>query len=769
MPPSISDTSWFAGTVKPGENTTAEFDVYNPTYSDISVSLSPVIHKQIGSTTILEGSTGPMPDDWKAWGWMWGNLTVLNKNIIPEDAELMAVSLVFPYDYFDPERNYTCNQRLGIMIQDWNDTDGDEKIDINEVWQINYGYNVGTSNEVTVGFPQSKFKNTPVIFIYQRNNTGVLESVPFKLYINFYKRVQWNWIELSQTNFTVSSDDMVSFNATLTVPSDVPQGVYEGQIIVDVDGKQLAVPVSVNVPTIVPAGQLVYNIAPPEYDSPYNPFAVEGYFDWNWRYEAGDWKNWLFEFTDPSTLAVFIYADWEGNMTDVDMFSIHPIGLMLDGTGNYSLGDGIFQWNTRTGSTEERVFMYTGLIPNAPPLPELYTVLLHNVLFNGSTFPEYLSCSVKMVNIEPASPAHIMIPAGESKSMTFNLSTGVKLTNVAFYSDVFFPVEIEPPTIEEIPEMGTERINVTINVPSDVSSGRYLGAIYLLASEFPMGIPIYIYVDVPTIQTVDAKLDVGEIHFPGEIAEVYLQISNKGAPINLTDTIPLKLWYRKSDGEFLSTNLNALILDSGLYVAEFEIPMDATSCCLIVSIESYYEDINVLYRGVSMDSFGISSTLNNWNAYLETIVGDVAKIKTDIGMINANLTSINATLKSINGTTVEIKTLLGPIQTSLDTIGLKVTWIDGNITLIKTALGELRGIIEGIDGNVTTIKTDIGTVKVNVGDIEGYVEKVIDNTEGLPQTTFQNLLVTLAAVILSLIAAICSATALIRLGRKMPS
>ncbi len=462
-PPPISDTSWFAGTVKPGGSTAAEFDVYNPTSEALSVSFSPVTHRQTGSTIMLEGSTEPMPDDWKAWNWIWGNLTVLNKNLIPEDAELMTVSIAFPYDYFDPERDYVWNQRLGIMIQDWNDADVDGKVDVNEIWQINYGYSVGTSNKVTVGFPKSKFKGTPIIFIYQRNNIGAFESIPFKLYINFYKRAAWNWIELSPTSFTVPSNSAVRFNANLSVPLDTSPGVYEGQIIVNVNGEKLAVPVSVNVPTIIPAGQLVYNIQTPECHSPYNPFAVEGCFDWNWRYESGDWKNWLFEFTDPTTLAAFVYAVWEGNMTDVDMFSIHPLGIIIDGTGNYSEGNGIFRWNTRTYSTEERVFIYTGSIPGAPPIPELYTVLLHNVLFEGSIFPEYLSCRVKMIKVNPASPARIMIPAGESKSITFSLSTGLKLTNVTFTNGFIIPLEIEPTTVEEIPEMGHKRASVSFS------------------------------------------------------------------------------------------------------------------------------------------------------------------------------------------------------------------------------------------------------------------------------------------------------------------
>ncbi len=297
-------------------------------------------------------------------------------------------------------------------------------------------------------------------------------------------------------------------------------------------------------------------------------------------------------------------------------------------------------------------------------------------------------------------------------------------------------------------------------------------------------------------------MSVGKIHFPGEIAEVYLQVSNKGAPIHLADTIPVKLWYRKSNGEFLSMNLNALLLDAGLYVAKFEVPVEATSCCLVVSIESYFEDINVLYRGVSIDSFDISSALNNWNAYLQTIVGDLAVIKTDIGIINVNLASINATLtdlivnskgelvaaisttfgtiqanlkdlnatlKSIKDTTLEIETLFGSVKTSIDTIGLKVKLIEGNTTSIKTVLGELRGIIESIDGDVASIKTELGTIKVNVKDIEGYVEKVTDTTEDLSQSTSQNLLLTLVTLISSSIAAICSATALIKLRRKTPS
>lgn len=761
LPPSINDTSWFAGTVKPGEATTAEFHVYNPTSSDVNVNINPVTHKQIGSTMVLQGLTGPMPADWTVYNWTWGNITRLSKEIIPEDADLMTVSLVYSYDYFDPDRDYAWDQRLGLIILDWSDSDGKGDVDINEVWQINYGYNYGTTNIVTVGYPYSKFKGTPVIFVYQRS-TAEYSNIPFRLYIRFYKRVSWDWIQLSPTVFTAQANGWAIFSAMLTVPPNTPQGVYEGQILVEFEGKRIAIPVSVNVPEIVPEGKLVYSVIPPQYEGPYNPFAVEGYFDWGWRYEAGDWKNWLFTFNDPSTVAAFVCASWEGDMTDVDMFSIHPMGMIMDGTGNYWLGDGVFQWYTRTNSKEEHVFMCTAPIPDAMPMPDVYTVLLHNVLFDGSTFPEQLNCTVKMIKVDPAPIVKIAVPAGESKRITFTLSTGIALTNVVFTSAG--PVTIEEPiSIEEIPEIGSETINVRVEVPLDTYPGKYLAAIYIMASELPVPIPICMEIDVPTVESLDIRVDVGEIHFSGEIAEAYIQVSRQGAPFNLTEPVQLTLWYRNTAGIYQQTSVYAQLLASGLYVAEFEVPQEATSCCLEVSVSEYVEETNTLYRGTFIDVFSLSPTLNGWNAYLQSISGDIATIKTDVETINVKLSSINATLRSINGTTVEIKTALGDVITSINNIGLKVQLVEGNLTIIRTSLGDISGVIETIEDGIANIKTDIGTLQLSVNEIEGYTENIPQN---LSQTAIQNLIATWIATVLALIAAICSATTLTKLPKK---
>jgi len=786
--PPIYDTSWFAGVVRLGESSAAEFTVWNPSTESVSINISAFIHRQIGPTTTIDGLTEPMSEDWSAHDWNWGCITVLDKAMIPDGAELMTVSLVVPYEYLDPYGNYTWNQRWGVMIQDWNDTNNDGDVNVDEVWQVNYGYNTGTSNEATVGFPIFKFKHTPILFIYQRNATGVpLVSVPFKIYIRFYDRLPWDWVTFPSTTFTIPAGSIRSFNATINVSSNAYQGVYDGQIMVNVTEpylRTIAIPVSVCVPATMPLGELIYKIDQPEAAGLYDPYRVQGYFDWNWRYEAGDWRSWLFEFADPSTVAAFVSADWAGTMTDIDMFSIHPFGIIFDGTGEYWITDGIFSWSTRTNLTEEYVILYTGPVPESPPFPNLHTVLLHNVLFDGVAFPENVSCSVKVVNVEPTLPVEVTIHAGESKSWIFNMTTGIRLTNISLSTISPFPIDIDPNSTAEIPARGSWSFEVKVSVPSGTQPGTYWAYVLLESAELPLGssIPLLISINVPTVEIVEVTLDVGRVHFPGELAQLYILTAHNGTPINITNFAQVTLWYRVVNGTYHSAKLdeNVQPIDLGLFGVPFEVPAEATSCLLVARVEMYVEETNTLYKGVSMVSFDVTSTLSNWNAWLETIVGDTAILKIDVGIVKVNLASlnatlvnlivdskgeviakiettlgtietslnkINATLVSLNETEAEISTALGLVKTSTDAINLKVESIQGDLVLIKTDLGTINGTVVSIRGDVTTIKTDIGTVKAKV--------------EGAPQA-FSGIWAAVAFSLISLIAGICAVVLLTR-------
>jgi hypothetical protein len=478
-------------------------------------------------------------------------------------------------------------------------------------------------------------------------------------------------------------------------------------------------------------------------------------------------------------------------MTDIDMFSIHPFGIIFDGTGEYWIEDGKFLWSTRTNLTEEYVMLYTRPIPETPPLPNLHTVLLHNVLFDGAAFPENVSCSLKVINVEPTLPAEVTITAGESKSWMFNLTTGMRLTNVSLSTISPFPIHNDPNSTAEIPAGGSWSFEAMVSVPSGTQPGTYWAYALLGAAELPPGysIPLLISINVPAVEIVDVTLDVGRVHFPGELAQLYILTAYNGTPFNVTNFARLTLWYRAVNGTFYSVKLNENVqpIDLGLFGVPFKVPAEATSCVLVVGVEMYVEETNTIYKGVSMVSFDVTSTLSNWNAWLETIVGDTAILKTDVGTVKVNLASlnatlvnlivdskgeviakvetmlgiietsldkINATLVSLNETEVGISTALGLVKTDINTINLKVEPIHGDLVAIKTDLGTINGTVVRIEGDVYTIETKIGTV--------------IARVEGAPQA-FYGIWAALAFSFISLIAGVCAIFLLTRKRKPVTS
>ncbi len=562
----ITDVNWFAGAVQPGSSAVAQFTI--ETTQSVSANITPVVPKQIGETQTYSGYTDELPPDWHIWDletgdwlWFWGDLTVLDLTDIPEETDLMVVSLTVPYEYFDPNGDYLWDSRCGLCVLDWVD-DGDEEIAINEVYLINYGYNVGTSNEARVGFPLRKINGQPVIFIYQR---GVLDFVPFDVYIKYYKRSSWAWIYTPAT-IVVAEDSSETFIANLTVPADAPQGVYQGQIKIDIAGlynRTLAVPVSFQVPAILSTADLVYDITPPSTVELYDPYSVNGYFDWGWRYEAGDWKQWLFDIQDPTTVAAFVSCNWTGDLTDVDMFGIDPTGAIIDGAMSLNLYDGCFFWSTRTGTTEDFVMLPTS--PMGKTVTGLYTVLLHNVLFNGAVLPKVISGKMELVKLAPSMPISLITRSGYSTSQSFTITTGRKLANAIaypYYSP--FLVEITPRIIPEINATGSADFNVRIDVPEDVSEGTYPVFILLFSDEMPYPITMLINVTVdntsPTVNVVSPQS--GSVLGGDVLVEAYASDSSGIERVEFeVDTASSQMTFDSDSGHWLGTLDTTTLLD----------------------------------------------------------------------------------------------------------------------------------------------------------------------------------------------------------------
>jgi len=258
-------------------------------------------------------------------------------------------------------------------------------------------------------------------------------------------------------------------------------------------------------------------------------------------------------------------------------------------------------------------------------------------------------------------------------------------------------------------------------------------------------------IDVGFYMPLDVKVDVGSIHFNGEIAQFYILVTQFGKPVDVTGLSAI-LYYDGTPCMDLSTKIQKV--DRGLYIASFTIPGDFKpgTYTLLVTAE-YYQ-----VKGASIKSFLVSSTLSG---FISDIRGQIATITSGLNVLELNLTTINAKLASLNGEVATISTTLGNLTTTTRNINLTVTEINGDVATISTTLGTLHGKVLAIEGNVTkiaTIQTDLGIVKADVSDILKTTSSVSEK-----QGTLISLVT--AAIILALLAAAASLSILLKIRK----
>lgn len=174
------------------------------------------------------------------------------------------------------------------------------------------------------------------------------------------------------------------------------------------------------------------------------------------------------------------------------------------------------------------------------------------------------------------------------------------------------------------------------------------------------------------------EVDVGSIHFIGEIADFYVQTSLMGKAVNAT--IKKAVLYMP-DGT--SENINAQILAPGFYKLPYTIPNNANIGEYVLVVEAEYVNDTVRASGTSFKGFLISPTLTDTNAYVSEIKENIATtIIPALGAIRLNLTAMNATLENIF---------------------LKIVAINGTSVLIQTTIGMMNATITEVNDNIATI------------------------------------------------------------------
>jgi len=281
--------------------------------------------------------------------------------------------------------------------------------------------------------------------------------------------------------------------------------------------------------------------------------------------------------------------------------------------------------------------------------------------------------------------------------ITLNPSEGPVGTKVTVNGAGFTPESQVTVTFNDMPigyavVDGFGSFTFTFNIPLSNAGAQTIKA---LDAEGNHAHATFTVVDVTPL---DVKIDVGAIHFIGEIAEFYAQTTFKGQAVNATITNAVLY---KPDGT--TENLTAQSVAIGLYKILYTITGNETGTYTLLMTATYVTD-TVRANGTSLKCFLVSDALTLMNRQVMEIKDGVALVQTELGFIRLNLTAMNVTLESIfirviaiSGTTAEIQTTL------LGTINGTITSIKGDMaTIVVQGLGRIETDISSLKGTQET-------------------------------------------------------------------
>lgn len=385
---------------------------------------------------------------------------------IPDGTDLMIIRQAYDFNQFDVDQNYAYDNRFYLTVYNWMDVNQDGNVweDRNSNGVVNfindptnltgidqgaqlvwddprteldrweygrYGYNRPNGNTYELSVQNPLDRSFDGIFIGLRHlytQAGANTTTELKYQVEFYQRTEANWLSLDLANTIVPANNTTSFNASANIPSDMPPGSYSAAIEVFNPGNEefientIVIPVTINLaatlsdevpPILAPNSTYSVTLGGEDsyiYDqsSIYNNGAVRGYFDWSWREESGDWRNYYLDLQStgsisPYTAHVILRDEWElpAPYTDIDTLVLgpaeHPTNAWTAGLWNFSTfnpalhgpynleiiaksvddraGRSIWRFNTSSDTNQDWLFF--------PFEDGLHEILQHNVLFQG--------------------------------------------------------------------------------------------------------------------------------------------------------------------------------------------------------------------------------------------------------------------------------------------------------------------------------------------------------------------------------------------------
>jgi hypothetical protein len=212
---------------------------------------------------------------------------------------------------------------------------------------------------------------------------------------------------------------------------------------------------------------------------------------------------------------------------------------------------------------------------------------------------------------------------------------------------------------------------------------------------------------------LNIALDVGSIHFPGEIVDVFAQVDVDGIISDATLSFDL---YK---GESLVKSLPPNQINTGMYFATFTCPSGTGDYFIRATAYKDYGGMFTLY-GSAVAGFTVNPTLSDLGASIIQLNSTVATLMTEVGQIKINLAAVEAKVVGIEGSIATINTTIGTIKTNVTNINAVITGLSKDAVAIHTDIGDLTVKLSDLNG-VIDVKDDVATIKTVLGDVKGKV------------------------------------------------
>jgi hypothetical protein len=197
------------------------------------------------------------------------------------------------YDKADFEELHNlAGQSNYVFLHDWNDTNGNNVIDlqsadsVGEVRRVAFDYSATNCHQIHVGNPGAQWLGDQNATIYY-HDVGVelflWRSLDVTVTIRLFEKVDWDWFD-----FTQYGGSGPLWNVSYTVPGDADPGIYAGFVIATKGAEEQLFPITCRVDgQVAPGGILTWGGAN---DRPYDSGAITGAIDWDGRYMSGEWR-----------------------------------------------------------------------------------------------------------------------------------------------------------------------------------------------------------------------------------------------------------------------------------------------------------------------------------------------------------------------------------------------------------------------------------------------------------------------------------------------